>query len=368
MLVYWSRPGAGLPVAGDAKATRRRAATGATGASTRSSQATHALQVAHALDERAEIAAQTALRTLLPLVAADPAARRADLVRASAAACARSMRCRARSASAGPTRWRRWRSAACREELQPLAASLNALLARLDEALARAAPLHRRRRARAAHAARGAQAAGRARARAGDAPARAAAYDDLEGGVARASHLVDQLLTMARLEPEALATFRAECDLVALAKDAIVARAPLAEAQRIDLGLARDGGRPGARRSASLAIAACQPARQRAALHARGRTHRRCGRPTMADAAMLSVIDTGPGIPPPSASACSSASTAAADAEARHGQRPRAVDRQAHRRRAWRDAVDAGRQGLAVRVRFQRPCRPRALSAPASCA
>ena len=71
VLVYWSRPGAGLPVPareGYSNVIR----TVASGASTRTSAGTHALQVAHAMDERQEIATQTALRTLLPLAAFIP--------------------------------------------------------------------------------------------------------------------------------------------------------------------------------------------------------------------------------------------------------------------------------------------------------
>ena len=163
----------------------------------------------------------------------------------------------------------------------------------------RAAAVHRRRRARAAHAARGAAAAGRAsRERAGDDPARAAAHGDLEAGVARASQLVDQLLTLARLEPEALAAqFRATCDLVALAKDAIVARAPLAARQAHRPRPRTRRGRPRARRSREPRDPAREPARQRAALHARGRTHRRRGRRRRGPG-VLTVADTGPGIPP----------------------------------------------------------------------
>ncbi len=66
VLVYWSRPGAGLPVpitegysdvVQDGRAWRVYTHV----------DGEHALQVAHALDERREIAAQAALRTLLPL-------------------------------------------------------------------------------------------------------------------------------------------------------------------------------------------------------------------------------------------------------------------------------------------------------------
>src|SRR5436305_4345130 len=110
------------------------------------------------------------------------------------------------------------------QELQPLAGSLNALLARLDSALG----AQRRFTADAAHELRTPLAALKLQLdvarRANDQPSRVAAYDDLDAGVERAAHLVDQLLTLARIEPEALATRAVDCDLGAIAKEAIVAR------------------------------------------------------------------------------------------------------------------------------------------------
>ena len=126
------------------------------------------------------------------------------------------------------------------EELRPLAGSLNALLARLSDAL----NAQRRFTADAAHELRTPLAALKLQVelaeRAPDEGKRAAALAELEDGVDRASHLVEQLLAMARLEPEALERNFADCDLVALAKDGIVARAALAADRKIDLGLARD--------------------------------------------------------------------------------------------------------------------------------
>ena len=77
--------------------------------------------------------------------------------------------------------WRRSRSAACREELKPLAASLNALLARLDDALG----AQRRFTADAAHELRTPLAAlklqvERRAARRRRSGARARRYDDLK--------------------------------------------------------------------------------------------------------------------------------------------------------------------------------------------
>ena len=79
---------------------------------------------------------------------------------------------------------------------------------------------------------------------------RALAIDALRGGLARASRLVEQLLALARSEPEALArsaeavTASTPVDLVELAGDAIAMHAELAHERGIDLGidpgLARD--------------------------------------------------------------------------------------------------------------------------------
>src|SRR6185312_81654 len=107
------------------------------------------------------------------------------------------------------------------EELQPLAASINGLLARLSDALA----AQRRFTADAAHELRTPLAALKLQLdlarRTAPAPPTAAALNDLEAGVARASHVVEQLMTLARVEPEALAQQRTDCDLVAIASDAV---------------------------------------------------------------------------------------------------------------------------------------------------
>ena len=234
VLVYWSQPGAGLPVAvtegySDVVQDGRlwRVYTHVTGG--------HAVQIAHALDERREIAAQAALRTLLPMALLIPflgiliwyAVGRGlhPLEAMSRAVAARRPDAMAPIAERDLPR-----------ELQPLAASLNALLERLDEALA----AQRRFTADAAHELRTPLAAlalqvGEAE-RATDPPARAAAINDLKLGVARTSRLVEQLLTMARLEPEGLSRNLTRVELGSLANDAIIARAPLAEARGIDLG------------------------------------------------------------------------------------------------------------------------------------
>jgi two-component system OmpR family sensor kinase len=237
VLGYWTQPGMGLPV----PATQGYATVHHNGRDWRVYtlvEGTHALQVAQPQDERAAIARQTALRTLVPFLALIPFFGAlmwvgvgwglAPLEAMSKAVAKR------RPNALEPLDGRR-----LPDELQPLARNLNELLARLDAALAS----QRRFTADAAHELRTPLAAltlqlDLAR-RATDPHDVAVALDDLESGVARASHVVEQLMTLARVEPEAMAQRRTASDLVAIAKDAIVARAALAADKGIDLGLAK---------------------------------------------------------------------------------------------------------------------------------
>jgi two-component system, OmpR family, sensor kinase len=294
VLVYWSRPGPGFPV----PAKEGYSNVNQNGREWRiytHVEGTHALQVAHALDERRKIATEVALRTLLPLAALIPVlgaliwyavgAGLAPLDRMSRAVAKRRPDAMAPLAGRVP------------QELRPLAESLNALLARLDEALS----AQRRFTADAAHELRTPLAAlklqvGLAK-RAQDDVQRTAALGELEAGVDRASHLVDQLLTMARLEPESPDRRNESVDLAALAKEAIVARASLAGDKRIDLGLT----------GASSATVRGDPAMLAMMIGnlldnalrytpAGGRID--VSIDSAADGARLSVIDNGPGIAP----------------------------------------------------------------------
>ena len=236
VLVYWTRPGMGLPV----PATEGYSTVRHDGRDWRVYtlvQGSHALQVAQAENEREAIATQTAMRTLIPFLALLPVfggliwlAVGRGLEPLDAMSQAVSKR---RPDALGPLAER-----GLPEELRPLAVSLNGLLARLSDALA----AQRRFTADAAHELRTPLAALKLQldlARRQGAAHSAAALDDLEAGVQRASHVVEQLLTLARVEPESFAERRTECDLTAIARDAIVSRAALAAAKSIDLGLAR---------------------------------------------------------------------------------------------------------------------------------
>jgi two-component system OmpR family sensor kinase len=237
VLVYWTQPGMGLPV----PATEGYSTVRHDGRDWRIYtlvQGSHALQIAQPQDERAAIARQTALRTLVPFLALIPffgvllwvgVGWALAPLEAMSKAVAKRRPDALEPLEAGPLP----------TELQPLARNLNDLLARLDQALSS----QRRFTADAAHELRTPLAALTLQldlARRAQAPtAVAGAFADLEAGVARASHVVEQLMTLARVEPEAMAQQRTACDLVAIAKDAIVARATLAADKRIDLGIAR---------------------------------------------------------------------------------------------------------------------------------
>jgi two-component system OmpR family sensor kinase len=294
VLVYWTQPGMGLPV----PATEGYSTVRHDGRDWRVYtlvQGTHALQVAQAQDEREAIATQTALRTLVPFLALIPffgvliwvgVGRGLEPLDAMSRAVAKR-----RPDALAPLPERE-----LPEELKPLGASLNGLLARLAEALT----AQRRFTADAAHELRTPLAALKLQLdlarRAGQPTELPAALDDLEAGVARTSHVVEQLMTLARVEPEAMAQKRTACDLVAMAKDAIVARAALAADKAIDLGLARAVPALVQGDPASVAILLSNLVDNALRYTPRG------GRIDVAvdhdaDGATLSVSDTGPGIP-----------------------------------------------------------------------
>jgi two-component system sensor histidine kinase QseC len=122
-------------------------------------------------------------------------------------------------------------------DVAPLIGSLNSLFDRVRASIEN----ERRFTADAAHELRTPLAALRAQAQVArgedDEDARARALDNVVAGCDRASHLVDQLLTLARLEPE---TFRAErepCDLVEITRVAVAEIAPAAIAKSIEVDL-----------------------------------------------------------------------------------------------------------------------------------
>ena len=122
------------------------------------------------------------------------------------------------------------------------------------------------------------------------------ALDALRAGAKRASHLVEQMLTMARLEPEAAYQAAADVDLENVAASVVAELEPLAEAKGVELRLER--------------VAPARVTGQAQALHTLARNlvdnairyTPTGGRVTLevrkeGDRAVLEVRDTGPGIP-----------------------------------------------------------------------
>ncbi|HET9699476.1 MAG TPA: ATP-binding protein [Burkholderiales bacterium] len=181
------------------------------------------------------------------------------------------------------------------DEIRPLALALNRLLERLDRAFSS----QRQFVADAAHELRTPLTALQLQLQnlehAGEAE-RAAVMAEFRAGLQRAVRLVEQLLAMARLDPEAPLP-REPVDLEALAKAVVTELSPLADARNIDLGVAESAparieGDAGSLRLMlrNLVDNAVRytPAGGRVdvAVRAEG------------PGAVLEVTDTGPGIPP----------------------------------------------------------------------
>src|SRR5205814_4187347 len=103
-------------------------------------------------------------------------------------------------------------------------------------------------------------------------------------------------LTMARLEPEALARNFSRVDLVALAKEAIVARAPIADARGIDLGCTETADVPVRGDAATLATLMANLLDNALRFTPRG-GRVDVGVASDAGRAAPTVIDTRPGLP-----------------------------------------------------------------------
>lgn len=295
--LYLSRPGAGLPEVAElgfatvpAPGGRWRVYSAELGEIV--------IQVAQPLAVREERAVAAAARGLSPLLVLLPLLALlvwlvvgrglAPLDRLAAGVAART-----------PSTLEPFPVAGAPEEVLPLLHALNALLERLGAALA----AQRAFVADAAHALRTPLTALRLQVqlaeRATGEGERTAALAEVGAGLQRATHLVQQLLTLAREDPEAAPPPHMESvPLAGLVGQAIADHALLAEARRIDLGAA-----PIAEAAAALgdppALATLLANLVDNALRCTpegGRVDVSAG--TAGGRAWLEVADSGPGIPP----------------------------------------------------------------------
>jgi two-component system sensor histidine kinase QseC len=122
------------------------------------------------------------------------------------------------------------------DEVAPLVASLNRLFARVGESIEH----EKRFTADAAHELRTPIAALRAQVQvargAADSDERDRALAQVIAGCDRASRLIDQLLTLARVEPEGVHHVTHDVDLATIARAAVADAAPAAVAKSVDLG------------------------------------------------------------------------------------------------------------------------------------
>ncbi|MDA8092565.1 MAG: ATP-binding protein [Betaproteobacteria bacterium] len=182
-------------------------------------------------------------------------------------------------------------------EVLPLIEALNALLSQVEGAMEH----ERRFTADAAHELRTPLAALRAQAqvalRANEDGVRRQALSHVMQGVDRAAHLVDQLLTLARFDPEMDKTGWTSVDLRVVAAEGLSEMVPGALAKGVELELAPSvpctvHGDPGALRILLRNLldnaVRYSPKGTKVAVHIRKETR----------ACVLEVVDGGPGIPP----------------------------------------------------------------------
>lgn len=233
--LYVSRPGFALPPVTELGFSTAAGATGVWRIYT-TMIGDEVVQVGQPLHVREELAISATRRTLAPLLILLPLL--ALLVWKIVGRALQPLESLAGAAAARtPAALEPFDERAVPEEVVPLVRALNGLLERLGGAMA----AQRAFVADAAHELRTPLAALKLQtqlARDADGAERAAALLELEGGLDRATHVVRQLLTLARLEPGAEAGARRDrVALAELAREAVADHAVLAERGQVDLGV-----------------------------------------------------------------------------------------------------------------------------------
>jgi two-component system sensor histidine kinase QseC len=182
-------------------------------------------------------------------------------------------------------------------EVAPLVLSLNALFGRVGRLIEN----ERRFTADAAHELRTPLAALKTQAQvargAADDDARRHALDNVIVGCDRATRLVEQLLTLARLEPDQLKGGAESCDLRALAQQTLAELAPAALSAKVELELA-DGNPVPATACPGLVSVLLRNLIDNAAQHGAAGGRVRVEVAGAGDGATISVQDYGAGIAP----------------------------------------------------------------------
>ena len=196
----------------------------------------YVVQVSQHLSARRELAARTALRTIAPLLGLLPVL--GVLMWIVVGRSLRPLNNVATEVSAlRPQALQPLPEDDLPVEVRPLVGALNDLLKRLGESVR----LQRSFIADAAHELRTPLTAVRLQTqiaeRAKTDAERTSAFVQLKDGIERASRLVQQLLILARTEPDALERPYASVSLLDVARQVIVEQAPSAEQKRVDLGL-----------------------------------------------------------------------------------------------------------------------------------
>ena len=179
------------------------------------------------------------------------------------------------------------------QEVMPLVLSLNAMLARIAGLLEG----ERRFTADASHELRTPLAALKAQAQVAraaiDAGVRVHALDNVIAGCDRATRLVEQLLTLARIGQDTAAEGMQPCDLRELARTAVADLAPAAVAKGIDISLSAQGASSVTGQAGLLAILLRNVIDNAIRYSPSG-----CAVKVEVDAHRISVTDQGPGITP----------------------------------------------------------------------